>query len=589
MRSFLLATAALSAAAAGTAPAGADTLREALIATHQSNPTLNAQRESLRAVDATVAIAHAAGRPQIAATIGANRDLTRSGILDTGRSMGPTLSGGVELDVPLFSGGRVRNSIEAARTRVEAGRATLRAVEGDVFTDAVIAYMDVIRDSAINELNENQVRVLTTNLDATRSLFRSGDLTRTDIAQSQARLSLARSQSAGAQARLAASQENYRRIIGRRPEGLAPPPPLPPLPSSAHTAVRIALEKNPDLSAIVQQARAARFDVRVARAARLPTVSGLLSGNYANSIRGSNVSGIPRSGTQTSIGVSTRIPLFQGGAPAARIREAQAVEGQVLEQSVATERAVVANTRAAFAAYEAAQRAIQSNQVAVAAGELALEGARAERGVGTRTVIEVLNAEQELLNSQVQLISARRDAYVTGFQLLNAMGQAEADDLGLEGGPLYDFTGNYRRIANNWNDWAGEPRHLARSTRTVDAVELPVAGRSEASVVSSEAILPAPKLAPGARLAKSADFRTAAPLPTGKGSWQIQLGAFRVAGAPQALYGRLSHQLGGKQPTYRQLGSLTRLMVGPYASKAEALATCRVLGSRQGCQPVFSN
>jgi cell division septation protein DedD len=227
--------------------------------------------------------------------------------------------------------------------------------------------------------------------------------------------------------------------------------------------------------------------------------------------------------------------------------------------------------------------------VAVAAGELALEGARAERGVGTRTVIEVLNAEQELLNSQVQLISARRDAYVTGFQLLNAMGKAEADDLGLEGGSLYDPTGNYRRIANNWNDWAGEPRHLARSTRTVDAVELPVAGRSEASVVGSTGIPALAKLSVGARLAKSADPQAAAPLPTGQDSWQIQLGAFRVAGAPQALYGRLSHQLRGKQPTYRQFGSLTRLLVGPYANKAEAVAACRALGSRQGCQPAFSN
>jgi outer membrane protein len=138
---------------------------------------------------------------------------------------------------------------------------------------------------------------------------------------------------------------------------------------------------------------------------------------------------------------------------------------------VATERAVISNTRSAFATYQAAQNAIASNDVAVRANELALEGARAERSVGTRTVLDVLNAEQELLNAQVALVTARRDAYVAGFQLLNAMGQAEADDLGLEGGPLYDPLGNYRRVARSWNDWANDPRHDPVATRTVTPAE----------------------------------------------------------------------------------------------------------------------
>ena len=129
--------------------------------------------------------------------------------------------------------------------------------------------------------------------------------------------------------------------------------------------------------------------------------------------------------------------------------------------------------RAAFATYDAAQRAIQSNTVAVQANELALEGARAEQSVGTRTVLDVLNAEQELLNSQVALVSAKRDAYVAGFQLLNAMGQAQAEDLGLEGGPLYDPLGTYRHVSSNWNDWASDPRHPTAATRTVSPQELP--------------------------------------------------------------------------------------------------------------------
>lgn len=474
----LLVSAALGAMILAS-PAAADTLREALVSAYRTNPTLNAQRESLKSTDASVAIARSAGRPSVGANVGLNRDLTRSGILDTGASKGPTLNGGLDLSVPLFQGGRVRNSVEAARTRVAAGRATLRAVEGDIFTEAVAAYMDVIRDRAIVELNNNQIRVLSTNLEATRDRFEIGDVTRTDVAQSEARLSLARSGLSTAEANLRASEENYRRVIGRAPDNLAPPPPLPPLPTTPEEAVRIALVDNPDIIAIVRQAQAAGFDVRTARADRLPTVSGVLSGTYVNALGGSvgtnPITGEsnPRAGTETAIGLNARIPLYQGGLPAARIRQAQALEGQVLEQVIGTERAVIAATRSAFARYEASQRAIQSNQVAVSANELALEGARAERSVGTRTVLEVLNAEQELLNSQVALVSARRDAYVAGFQLLNAMGQAEADDLGLGGGALYDPTGNYRRVAGNWNDWSGEGRHVPVSTRTTTAAEEP--------------------------------------------------------------------------------------------------------------------
>ena len=448
--------------------ASADTLREALVSTYQNNPTITAQREALRATDAGVAIARSASRPQISGTAGLNRDLTRSGVLDAG-GKGPDLSLGVDLSYPIFNGGSVRNNIRAAQTRVEAGRAVLRAVEGDVFTEAVAAYMDVIRDRAIVELNANQVRVLTTNLEATRDRFQIGDITRTDVAQSEARLSLGRANLATVQGRLLASEENYRRVIGRRPDALQPPPPLPPLPVTADQAVQIALANNPDLIAITRQGRAAGYDVSTARASRLPTVSAVASGDYANTLGDGGVG--PQSGTATSVGVQGRIPLYQGGLPAARIRQAQAIEGQTLEQRIATERAVVANTRSAFATYQAAQNAIASNQVAVSANELALEGARAENSVGTRTILDVLNAEQELLNSQVQLVSVRRDAYVAGFQLLNAMGQAEADDLGLDGGPLYDPLGNYRSVAGNWNDWAGDPRHEPKATRTVTPAE----------------------------------------------------------------------------------------------------------------------
>jgi outer membrane protein len=471
----LISASLVAALMAGTA--SADTLREALVSSYNTNPTLTAQRESQKATDATVAIAKAAGRPQISGTAGLNRNLTRRGLLDTGGSRGPTLSAGVDLSVPLYSGGSVKNSVRAAETRVEAGRATLRAVEGDVFTRAVAAYMDVIRDRAIVELNQNNVKVLETNLQATQDRFQIGDLTRTDVAQSEARLQLGRSQLATAQGRLTGSEATYREVIGHAPGQLAPPPPLPPLPANADEAVRIALANNPDLISISRQAIAAGYDVNVARAGRLPRLSGVASGNYVNILRGTEPNPLTgqeiRTGTSTSIGLSGSVPIFQGGLPAARIRQAQAQQGQVLEQVVGTERAVVQTTRAAFANYDASQKAIQAETVAVQANELALEGNRAEQSVGTRTIIEVLNAEQELLNSQVALVTAKRDAYVAGFQLLNAMGQAEARELGLEGGPLYDPLGNYRRVAGNWNDWASDRRHPTVSTRTVAPEEMP--------------------------------------------------------------------------------------------------------------------
>jgi outer membrane protein len=463
----------LAALAAGTA--SADTLREALVSTYQANPTLTAQRENLKATDANVAISRAAGRPQVSATVGVTRDLTRSGRFDVG-GKGPFLTGGVDLSYPLFQGGTVRNDIKASKTRVEAGRATLRAVEGDVFTEAVAAYMDVIRDRALVELNANNVKVLETNLEATQDRFEIGDLTRTDVAQSEARLALQRTRLDLAEARLIASEQNYRRVIGKDPGPLQPPPPLPPLPAGPDQAVQIALANNADLVAVTRQAEAAGYDVRSVRGTRLPTVSAVASADYANTLSGETAAGVQDSGTATSIGVQGRIPLYQGGLPAARIRQAQAIEGQTLEQRVATERLVVANTRSAFADYQAATDSIASNQVAVSANELALEGARAENSVGTRTILDVLNAEQELLNSQVLLVTARRDQYVAGFQLLNMMGQAEADDLGLDGGALYDPLGNYRRVAGSWSDWAGEPRHPTVATSTVTPAEQPSQG-----------------------------------------------------------------------------------------------------------------
>lgn len=464
MRGGLMAAAALGALLVGSG-AGADTLQEALVQTYNTNPTITGQRAQLRSLDEGVAVARALGRPRVSATAGVNQDLTR-----TGGGNGRNLNAGVDISYPLFNGGSVRNSIRAADERVLAGRANLRATEGDIFTEAVGAYMDVIRDSSIVALNRNQVRVLETNLQASRDRFEVGDITRTDVAQSEARLALARSNLDLAEGRLTGSEENYRRVIGDLPDNLQPPPPLPTLPGTPEQAVEIALANNADLVSIAAQIRAAGLDVSVARADRLPTVDAIGSGRATNFLGTADEQFGPNARntqTQTGVGVQARIPIYQGGLVGARVRQAQAFQSQLLEQGVALERLIVSQTRAAFANYQAAQEAIESNQTAVAANTLALEGVRAEQTVGTRNVLDVLNAEQELLNSQVLLVTARRDAYVAGFALLNAMGMAEVEDLNLDGGVLYDPAANYDRVARRASDWSDDPRSQPVATRTV--------------------------------------------------------------------------------------------------------------------------
>jgi outer membrane protein len=470
MRRGWLAGAGLGALLLGGG-AQADTLRDALVRTYNSNPTITGQRAQLRTLDEDVAIARAGNRLAVTGNVGLNQDVLSS---NTGLGKGRALSLGASVSYPLFNGGRVRNQIHAADERVLAGRAGLRGTEGDVFTEAVGAYMDVIRDRSIVALNENQVKVLGTNLQANRDQFEVGDLTRTDVAQSEARLALARSSLASAQGQLTASEENYRRVIGTLPDELQPPPVLPQLPADPDQAVDIALANNPDLVAINAQVRAAAFDVQVARSGRLPTVSAVTGANYANYLgtaedqfgAPAGVS-LPQTQTTGSIGVQANIPLYQGGVVGARVRQSQAVQSQLLEQGVAVERSVVANTRAAFSSYQAALDAIKSNQVAVDANTLALEGTRAEQSVGTRNILDVLNAEQELLNSEVLLVTARRDAYVAGFALLNAMGRAEAEDLNLDGGALYDPVANYKRVSHRASDWSEDPAPRPVATRTV--------------------------------------------------------------------------------------------------------------------------
>ncbi|MFY8074756.1 MAG: TolC family outer membrane protein [Sphingorhabdus lacus] len=453
-----------------SASASADTLRDALVSAYETNPSLTAAREGQKATNEGVPLAKANGRPDVTVQPTYFENIMQDGGASVTQARGVNINGTVS--APLYAGGGIRNAIRAAENRVEAGFANLRGTESAIFSAVVGAYMDVIRDESIVELNRAQVGVLSVNLEATRDRFEIGDLTRTDVAQSEARLALATSSLESARANLIRSKEIYIQLVGREPGRLEAPPPLPNLPETPDTAVNVALENNPDLISAREGREAAGFDRRAANASRLPTVSVFTSPSYSNALNSvsSNIPGFQadNSSFTAQAGVRATIPLYQGGQPAAQIRQAQARLGQAQELEIAAEREVIAQTRASYASWKAAQDVIRASERAVSANELSLEGTRAENSVGNRTILDILNAEQELLNSKVQLVTARRNAYVAGFTLLAAMGRAEARDLGLEGGVLYDPVAEYEKVDNAWNDWASQPDPTTKSTRTVD-------------------------------------------------------------------------------------------------------------------------
>lgn len=253
-------------------PLQAKTLREALIEAYDTNPTLTGARAGQRATDEGVPLAKARGRPDVGATVTYSELFPRS----NGTNFNPdrSLQAGIDLGVPLYAGGAVKNAVRAAENRVEAGQANLRATESSIFSAVVATYMDVIRDESIVDLNRANVGVLQVNLEATKDRFEIGDLTRTDVAQSEARLQLAIGNLENARANLIRSKEVFIQLVGSEPGDLEAPPPLPNLPANPDEAVKVSLDANPDLIAARESREAAYFDRRGANASRLPTVSG---------------------------------------------------------------------------------------------------------------------------------------------------------------------------------------------------------------------------------------------------------------------------------------------------------------------------
>jgi outer membrane protein len=463
---------AASLLALAAAPAQADTLREALADAYTTNPTLEAARANQRAVDENVPLARAPGLPSANITATETEFLRQSANSFTApeRNLGVT----AQALVPVYSGGAVRNSIAAAKQRVEAGQADLRNSESTLFAQVVAAYMDVLRTEALVALSTNNVAVLRTNLEATSDRFQIGDLTITDVAQSRSRLAVAEGDLRQAEANLIAARETYARLVGEAPGTLEAPPPLPGLPDTVGEAITAALEDNPNLIAAKERAQAAGFDTKAAGAGRLPTVGLFVNGQYSDffgTLGGPVSAQFVQSETTANAGVRVTIPLFQGGEPAARQRQARARESAALENVIEAERQIIAETRSTWSNWQAANAVIKSAQAAVEAAELSLEGVRAENSIGNRQILDVLNAEQELVNARAQLVTARRNAYVAGFNLLALMGRAEARDLNLDadgGVVLYDPTVNAERVSSKLNDWDRDPKAAPKSTRTVD-------------------------------------------------------------------------------------------------------------------------
>jgi len=466
----ILSLSAAASALALSTPAQADTLREALVEAYNTNPTLEGQRAQQRATDEEVPIQRASGLPNASATATHVEFLRQSANSFTAPSR--NLGINALLQVPIYSGGAVKNGIRAAKERVSAGQADLRGTESAIFSQTVAAYMDVLRTEALAGLALNQVEVLRVNLEATSDRFEIGDLTRTDVAQSQSRLAVAEGDLQTAYGNLVSARETYLQLVGMAPRNLEAPPPLPGLPETVGMAVVTALENNPDLIAAKERAEAAGYDTKAAGAGRLPTVGLFANYDYSNffgTLGGPVSADFAQVEATANAGVRVTIPLFQGGLPAARQRQAGARESAALEQVIATERDVIAQTRSAYSSWEAANAVIKSSKTAVDAAEVSLEGVRAENSIGNRTILDVLNAEQELLQARAQLVTARRNAYVAGFTLLAAMGRAEARDLNLDTrGPLYDPQVNYDRVRRRLWDWDRDPTPTANSTRTVD-------------------------------------------------------------------------------------------------------------------------
>ncbi|NNE23746.1 MAG: TolC family outer membrane protein [Rhizobiales bacterium] len=422
--------------------AQAESLAQALTSAYTSNPALQAERARQRATDEQVPQALSGWRPTIVATGdgGVDYNRTRSNtspaLTTTKKTTGPAgLS--IELNQPVFRGFRTVNETKRAESNVEAGRQNLLAVEQQVLFDASTAFMNVVRDRQIVNLRVKNVTFLREQLRAAQARFNVGEITRTDVAQSRARLSLSISNLAVAKSNLRTSEANFVRFVGHQPRKLSHIKILRRLPKTMQQAIAVAEQANPNVLAATHLEDASVYNTEAVKGNLLPTVSLQARYDYRE-----NPGARTNSNESASLLGVLQIPLYQAGRVYSEVREAKQLSSQRRLETLDVRRQVRETAVSAWHALIASRQTIKSFTDQVNANQFALEGVRQEALVGSRTTLDVLDAEQELVDSQVNLVQARRDSIVAAYRLLGAIGKLTAHDLRLRI-PIYDPEEHY--------------------------------------------------------------------------------------------------------------------------------------------------
>ena len=450
----LIASAAMALALGLTNTAYAEGLRDALSSAYSTNPDLEAQRAGLRATDEGVSRAFSGYLPRIQGTANINKfdSDSQTGNAPNRNSTGTGENYQLRYDQNIFAGFQTVNTRKQAKTLVEAGRAQLQETEQQILLNTVTTYMDVYRDTAVLELNQKNVTVLERQLQASQDRFRVGEITRTDVAQSEARLARSVSARISAAANLAGSRAIYKKIVGDNPGSLEEPPMLPELPVNLDEANMIAVEESPTLQLAKHNEVASRYSVKNSLGTMMPSIDAYVS--YSKQITPLTDSfGIfNNTNTNKSFGAQLTVPLYQGGARYSDIRRAKQVNSQRRLQIISSERTVLAEARRSWEQYKASISSISSNESQVRANEIALEGVRQEAIVGSRTTLDVLDAEQELLDARVNLVRANRNYNVAGYTVLASLGRLNAVSLDLDV-ELYDPDKNYKSVKTKFIGW----------------------------------------------------------------------------------------------------------------------------------------
>ena len=444
-RQHLLSAAAAALLAGVAVPASAQTLEEALASAYNTNPQLQAERANLRATDEQIAQARAGWRP----TVTLNGSLGKGYADVRGNPNNPIESSPQQAQMvisqPLYRGGRTVAAIEAAKNAIQAGRARLFATEQTVLLSAATVYLDMVQNQNVVRLNMANERVLRRQLEATNDQFRVGEVTRTDVSQAEARLAGATSNRIAAEGQLETSRASFQQVIGMPALRLTQPPRPRGLPPTSEQAALEASTRNPTVVAAQFDEGSARAQIDVVRGALLPTITLNGTGSYAKETPGS---ALPPTGIGSAV-VQLSVPLYEAGTTYSQTRQARQVASQRLILINDARKTAIANATQAFETLLSSRARIESLTSQVQANEIALEGVRQEASVGSRTILDILNAEQELLNSQVSREQATHDDLVASFQVLSAMGRMTAKELVLPV-ELYDFEANFKDIENRW-------------------------------------------------------------------------------------------------------------------------------------------